>query len=1063
MRKWYVLFFAVVFSSGSLFAQTVTVIATSGTASATYSTLKACFDAINAGTHQGTITIDVNGNITETAAAVLNASGSGASSYTSILIKPTGPASITCTLFGFPVIDLNGAKNVTIDGRIDATGTTRTLILRNLSTSNNSGTSTIRFRNDAENDVVNYVNLEGSSRGIGTGTIFIGTIVGSIGNRQIQITNNDIGAAGANIPFNAIYSGGTAAAPNNFITVSSNLIHDYFNPTGQSIGIFCSANNTGWTVSNNSLFQTATRTITGNPSGLTATQYAIVINSGNDNRVSNNFIGGSAINAGGSPTIINGSTFKTYFRGIFMNVGTTTASSVDGNLITNIQVSSTAAVAINLFAGIDIFSGKVNIGVGSGNTIGALTGTGSIVCTPSNTNSTFIIGIATGSGTQVDIRYNSIGSITVNGSSAGQNILRGINSQDNASVNILNNTIGGITANSMQVNSPNGGINGIILFSNANGQSAEISNNTISNLLNNGVEPHGAYIFGIHNTVRPNITMTTTINNNIIRNFNSPSPGSFFGYQIGIFLQSDPTSSSDATITGNVISGFNSASTGTGTQVIGIEQEARFNNFMHINNNTIHGLTTASTYKSDLDGVTQGINAVRFGTGDLNMIGNTIYDLESTTTGDSTSVIGIGSEYGGPSATISRNRIYDLRNPNAMSSGLISGMHLRGVDTAGNFNITNNIISLSPASVQTYGIRNNRQASQINLYYNSVAIAGNASGNHNSAAFSRHGDTVGTPIYARNNIFYNTRTGGTGMHYAITNNNNIPSTGWPATASDYNNLLTNDPATIALWGTSSLSLPAFQSASGGDAHSKTVAVTFVNAPMGDLHLTGASIGDNNLGGIPVPGVTEDFDGNQRNQFKPYIGIDEIVSAPLPIRVEYIKGSKQGSINLLDWKASCTSPSMTFEIQRSSNGRNFETIGGFSATRERCAQPFDFIDHAPANGINYYRLSMTEEDGKVYFSIIVAIINNDKRFLFSGLMPSIVKNETVQLNVSSSEKIILDITISNASGAVVKRDKAVIEPGSNTLSFNFNALSSGIYQLTGYSQGAVMGTVRFVKQ
>ena len=58
-----------------------------------YPTLKNAFDAINAGTHTGVITITIVGNTNETASAVLNASGTVAASYTSILINPSGGAS----------------------------------------------------------------------------------------------------------------------------------------------------------------------------------------------------------------------------------------------------------------------------------------------------------------------------------------------------------------------------------------------------------------------------------------------------------------------------------------------------------------------------------------------------------------------------------------------------------------------------------------------------------------------------------------------------------------------------------------------------------------------------------------------------------------------------------------------------------------------------------------------------------------------------------------------------------------------------------------------------------
>ena len=57
---------------------------------ADYATLKDAFDAINAGTHTGVINIGVCGDTTETASAVLNASGVGAASYTLVLITPTG-------------------------------------------------------------------------------------------------------------------------------------------------------------------------------------------------------------------------------------------------------------------------------------------------------------------------------------------------------------------------------------------------------------------------------------------------------------------------------------------------------------------------------------------------------------------------------------------------------------------------------------------------------------------------------------------------------------------------------------------------------------------------------------------------------------------------------------------------------------------------------------------------------------------------------------------------------------------------------------------------------------
>src|SRR5688572_22439532 len=117
MRKIYALLFTVfLLGASQLSAQNVNVSATAGTTGVSYTTLKAAFDAINSGTHQGTITIDLMLSTTETAPAVLNSSGAGSASYSAILIRPqTDAITISgATATGRGLIELNGADNVII-------------------------------------------------------------------------------------------------------------------------------------------------------------------------------------------------------------------------------------------------------------------------------------------------------------------------------------------------------------------------------------------------------------------------------------------------------------------------------------------------------------------------------------------------------------------------------------------------------------------------------------------------------------------------------------------------------------------------------------------------------------------------------------------------------------------------------------------------------------------------------------------------------------------------------------------------------------------------------------
>lgn len=131
MRKFYLLFL-LAFVSFIGRAQ-VSVTATAGTTGpSAYTTLKTAFDSINSGFHRGAITISLSAGTTETATASLNASGTGASSYTSVNVTATAPVTVTGSIAG-AIIKLNGADNVTIDGRIGGTG--RNITVSNTSTS----------------------------------------------------------------------------------------------------------------------------------------------------------------------------------------------------------------------------------------------------------------------------------------------------------------------------------------------------------------------------------------------------------------------------------------------------------------------------------------------------------------------------------------------------------------------------------------------------------------------------------------------------------------------------------------------------------------------------------------------------------------------------------------------------------------------------------------------------------------------------------------------------------------------------------------------------------------
>ena len=232
-----------------------------GTTPTAYATLGAAFTAINGGTHTGAITVDVCGNTTETAAASLDASGTGSSSYTGVTVRPVGAARIIEGSVIGAIIKLNGADNVTIDGRIGGTGTGRDLTVRNNNTSAATAAiwlASVAAGNGAANNVIRNVELaagtDTSASGNSTfGIIMCGTTISTTANGVDNDNNSFIANRIVKVRY-GIVTRGTTTDLNISPVVTDNIVGPSAFGTDQinKVGIFMQAD-TGALVSRNTV------------------------------------------------------------------------------------------------------------------------------------------------------------------------------------------------------------------------------------------------------------------------------------------------------------------------------------------------------------------------------------------------------------------------------------------------------------------------------------------------------------------------------------------------------------------------------------------------------------------------------------------------------------------------------------------------------------------------------------------------------------------------------------------------------------------------------------------
>jgi hypothetical protein len=221
----------------------VSLTASTGTTTGTYTTLNDAFAAINAGTHKGTIAISITANTTEPSSVTpLYGSGTASassSSYTSVTIKPSG-GNWTINSAASPtanrgLIELAGADNVTIDG--DDASTTGTRNLTIAVATGTTATAAVRISSNstlgsdgADNVTVKNCNIAGSRTGATATNINYGIVGcnfsttsltgGAYNSQNTTIENNNITRT-----YRAVYLlGASTTYPNTGLIIRNNII-----------------------------------------------------------------------------------------------------------------------------------------------------------------------------------------------------------------------------------------------------------------------------------------------------------------------------------------------------------------------------------------------------------------------------------------------------------------------------------------------------------------------------------------------------------------------------------------------------------------------------------------------------------------------------------------------------------------------------------------------------------------------------------------------------------------------------------------------------------------------
>ena len=171
------------------------------------------------------------------------------------------------------------------------------------------------------------------------------------------------------------------------------------------------------------------------------------------------------------------------------------------------------------------------------------------------------------------------------------------------------------------------------------------------------------------------------------------------------------------------------------------------------------------------------------------------------------------------------------------------------------------------------------------------------------------------------------------------------------------------------------------------------------------------------------------------------------SNPLPVTYASFKATSQNNQILLQWLTASESNNHYFSVQRSADGKTFETIGtvkgaGFSSK----TLSYSFTDNnVPQTQTVFYRLKQVDFDGKTVFSSILSVALTPTKTAIPTILPNPFQTD-LTVTVETSMATPATLLLTDVTGNIHYSSTQQLEAGITNLTIRTSDLPNGIYIL-----------------
>ena len=145
--------------------------------------------------------------------------------------------------------------------------------------------------------------------------------------------------------------------------------------------------------------------------------------------------------------------------------------------------------------------------------------------------------------------------------------------------------------------------------------------------------------------------------------------------------------------------------------------------------------------------------------------------------------------------------------------------------------------------------------------------------------------------------------------------------------------------------------------------------------------------------------------------------------------------KQDESLELKWQTASEVNNEKFEIEMSRDGRNFQKVGEVKGNSTTLAiGNYSFLITNPSLGLSYYRLKQMDFSGQFEHSDVVSVRFEKEGDSVGTFFPNLSGLGLVNLNLSSEESKVIQITVFSISGKLFTAQTRSIDKGNNQLYF-----------------------------